>query len=88
MSDAYRIREYTPGDVPALSLLWREVFGDPLSFTAAFFSLLPDMGSAVVAEMDGKIVGGASVINGFELLGRGKKRQIVGYIYAVMVHPA
>ena len=88
MSEAWRIREYAPGDVPALSLLWRDVFGDPLSFTAAFFSLLPDMGSAVVAEMDGKIVGGASVINGFELLGRGKKRQIVGYIYAVMVHPA
>ena len=87
MSEAWRIREYAPGDVPALSLLWRDVFGDPLSFTAAFFSLLPDMGSAVVAEMDGKIVGAASVVNGFELIGKRKKAPVVGYLYAVMVAP-
>ena len=78
-------REYCPADVPALSLLWREVFGDPLTFTASFFALLPDMGSCVVAEEDGKILGAASVINGFELVTRKKQRPIVGYLYAVMV---
>ena len=57
-------REYRPGDVPALSLLWREVFGDPLSFTANFFALLPDMGSFVVAEEDGVLLGGAGILNG------------------------
>lgn len=81
----FTLREYTPADVPALSFLWRDVFGDPLSFTAEFYAMLPDMGSAVVAEMDGKLVGAAHVINGFELVGKRKKRPIVGYIYGVMV---
>ena len=78
-------REYRPSDVPALSFLWREVFGDPLRFTAEFFALLPDMGSCVVAEEDGVILGAASVINGFELVTRQKKRPVVGYLYGVMV---
>ena len=81
----YTIREYRPGDVPALSLLWRDVFGDPLDFTAEFYAMLPDMGSAVVAEADGKLVGAAHVMNGFELVGKKKKPPVVGYLYAVMV---
>ena len=83
----YTLREYRAADVPAISLLWNRVFGDPLTMTAEFFALLPDMGSAVVAEMDGKIVGAASVINGFELVGKRKKAPVVGYLYAVMVAP-
>ena len=81
----YTLREYRAADIPALSFLWRDVFGDPLPFTAEFYALLPDMGSAVVAEMDGKIVGAAHVLTGFELVGKRKKAPIVGYIYAVMV---
>lgn len=84
----FTIREYRAGDVPALSLLWRDVFGDPLGFTAEFYALLPDMGSAVVAEVDGKPVGAAHVLNGFELVGKKKKPPVVGYLYAVMVAPA
>ncbi len=83
--DGYALREYRPGDVPALSLLWRDVFGDPLGFTAEFYALLPDMGSAVVAERDGRLVGAAHVVNGMELVGRQKKPPVVGYLYAVMV---
>ena len=78
-------REYRPADVPALSLLWREVFGDSLRFTANFFALLPDMGSFVVAEEDGVLLGGAGILNGFELVTRQKRRPIVAYLYAVMV---
>ena len=84
----YLIREYCAGDVPAMSLLWRDVFGDPLGFTAEFYALLPDMGSAVVAEADGRLVGAAHVLNGFELVGKKKKPPVVGYLYAVMVAPA
>ena len=83
----FTLREYTPGDVPALSFLWRDVFGDPLSFTAEFYALLPDMGSAVAAEMNGKLIGAAHVLNGFELVGKRRKPPVVGYIYAVMVAP-
>ena len=86
MSD-WTLREYVPGDVPAISLLWREVFGDPLRMTADFFALLPDMGSCVVAVRDGKLLGAATVLNGFELVTRQKKRPVVGYLYGVMVRP-
>jgi hypothetical protein len=34
MTSDFTIREYRAGDVPALSFLWQDVFGDPLSFTA------------------------------------------------------
>ena len=83
----YTLREYRAADVPAISLLWHRVFGDPLAMTAEFFALLPDMGSAVVAEAEGKIIGAASVVNGFELVGKRKKAPVVGYLYAVMVAP-
>ena len=85
MTSDFTIREYRAGDVPALSFLWQDVFGDPLSFTAEFYALLPNMGSAVVAEKDGKLVGAAHVIDGLELVGRRKKAVTAGYIYAVMV---
>ena len=75
----FTLREYTPGDVPALSFLWRDVFGDPLSFTAEFYALLPDMGSAVAAEMNGKLIGAAHVLNGFELVGKRKKHPLPDY---------
>ena len=81
----YTLREYRASDIPALSFLWRDVFGDPLPFTAEFYALLPDMGSAVVAEMDGKLVGAAHALTGFELVGKRRKAPVVGYIYAVMV---
>ncbi len=64
--------------------MWRDIFGDPLSLTAIFYSMLPDIGFAVVAEADGETVGAAHVLNRLELVGRQKKRAAVGYIYAVM----
>ena len=85
MTSDFTIREYRAGDVPALSFLWQDVFGDPLSFTAEFYALLPSIGSAVVAEKGGKLVGAAHVIDGLELVGRRKKDVTAGYIYAVMV---
>ena len=76
------LREYRPGDVPALSLLWREVFGDPLRMTAEFYALLPDMGSCVVAEREGKLLGAAYTVTDFTL---GEKR--AAYLYAIGVLP-
>jgi len=81
----YTVREYRAADIPALSFLWRDVFGDPLAFTAEFYALLPGMGSAMVAEKDGRLVGAAHVLDGFSLAGRRKKSLRVGYLYAVMV---
>jgi len=81
------LREYRAADIPALSFLWRDVFGDPLAFTAEFYALLPEMGSAIVAERDGKPVGAAHVLDGFALAGRRGKPAAVGYLYGVMVAP-
>ncbi|MBQ2960342.1 MAG: GNAT family N-acetyltransferase [Oscillospiraceae bacterium] len=91
---AFEIREYKIFDVPAMRRLWHEVFGDPEELTEIFYLMLPDMGSAVVAVEDKKIIGMANVINGMELIERGvqyieheKEPPVCGYIYAVAVDP-
>lgn len=78
------IREYCPDDVPELIGLWITVFGDTESFCRNFFEALPDMGSGVVAELDGRIVGAAYTLNGQELI-YGTEKTVVGYIYGVAV---
>lgn len=84
----YAIREYRPGDIPALSRLWQAVFGDAPELIEAFFRLLPDMGSGVLAEQAGQIVGAAYLINGLELAVPGREAKNCGYLYAVAVAPA
>lgn len=54
MSDAV-IREYRGGDIPEMSVLWQAVFGDSEGLVNSFLQLLPDMGTAAVAEVNGKI---------------------------------
>lgn len=83
----YLIREYTLSDICAMKRIWCNVFGDTEDFVDSFFALLPDMGSAVVAEQNGEIVGAAYVLNGMELIGNGIVKPICGYIYAVAVEP-
>ena len=91
---AFEIREYRIFDVPAMRRLWHEIFGDPEELTEIFYIMLPDMGSAVVAVEDKKIIGMANVINGMELMESGvqyvehvKEPPVCGYIYAVAVAP-
>lgn len=86
------IREYRMADIPSLYALWKKVFGDPSKLIASFFGSLPDMGSAVVAVAEGRLVGMASVINGMELIESGKiyvehenEPPVCAYIYAVAV---
>lgn len=82
------IREYRPSDVPALTALWAETFGDSEELIAAFFRLLPELGTAMVAEAEGKPIGCACVLTGMELRGTGKAASVGGYIYAVAVESA
>lgn len=91
---AFEIREYKIFDVPAMRRLWHEIFGDPEELTEIFYLMLPDMGSAVVAVEDKKVIGMANVINGMELIEQGvqyiehvKEPPVCGYIYAVAVSP-
>ena len=91
---AFEIREYKIFDVPAMRQLWHEIFGDPEELTEIFYLMLEDMGSAVVAVEDKKVIGMANVINGMELIESGvqyieheKEPKICGYIYAVAVSP-
>ena len=86
MSDAV-IREYRGGDIPEMSALWQAVFGDSEGLVNSFLQLLPDMGTAAVAEVNGKIVGAAYAVTGMELVSADGKAQTCGYIYAVAVAP-
>ena len=86
MSDAV-IREYRGGDIPEMSELWQTVFGDSEGFVDSFLRLLPGMGTAAVAEVNGKIAGAAYAVTGMELVSAGGKVQTCGYIYAVAVAP-
>ncbi len=79
------VREYRPSDIPALTALWAKTFGDSEALIGEFFRLLPDMGTAMVAEQDGTVIGSAYVITGMELRGLSGKAPVGGYIYAVAV---
>ena len=81
------IRRYRAEDIPALTGLWREIFGDSEALIAAFFRLLPGMGSGVVAEKDGAVVGMAFLIDGLWLVDRDGRETRCGYLYAVAVAP-
>ena len=86
MSDAV-IREYRGGDILEMSALWQAVFGDSEGLVNSFLQLLPDMGTAAVAEVNGKIAGAAYAVTGMELVSASGKVQTCGYIYAVAVAP-
>ena len=75
MSDAV-IREYRGGDIPEMSALWQAVFGDSEGLVNSFLQLLPDMGTAAVAEVNGKIAGAAYAVTGMELVSASGKVQI------------
>lgn len=86
MSDAV-IREYRGDDIPEMSVLWQAVFGDSEGLVNSFLQLLPDMGTAAVAEINGVIAGAAYAVIGMELVSASGKVQTCGYIYAVAVAP-
>lgn len=83
----YNIREYRHEDIPALIVLWQEIFGDTKHVVSEFFCILPGMGTCMVAELDGEIVGMTSVLTALELITDTKPVRC-GYIYAVATRSA
>ena len=80
------IREYSSADVPAMRALWRRVFDESEAFLDAFFRLLPDIGSAVVAtDEHDELLGAAYALTGFEWQKADRTRTQLGYLYAVAV---
>ena len=79
------LREYRPADVPVLISLWCRVFGDPEALPACFFRLLPEMGSGVVAELEGELAGAAYIVDGLELVHADGTSHRCAYLYAVAV---
>lgn len=73
------IKRYSKEDIPALTELWYAAFGDEKALIGRFFELLPEMGTAYIAEYCGKIIGMTSVLAAVI----GDKR--CGYVYAVAV---
>ncbi len=79
MTEDIIIRPYRTNDIPALTLIWQEAFGDEKPLIDAFYSLLPDMGKGFVAEKCGIVIGMLHILDAsFE-----DKR--IGYVYAVAV---
>lgn len=78
-------REYRQEDIPELSVLWHSSFGDSIELISHFFRLLPELGTAVVAEQKGVIVGAAYVMGELRVVGLPHKSPVGGYIYAVSV---
>ena len=88
------IREYESADIGSLTELWLQNFtNDTAQFVGDFFRMLRDMGTGLVAEVDGKLAGSAYVLCGQELiLGQedtltedNDSAPVCGYIYAVSV---
>lgn len=82
------IREVRPADLPALSALWKQAFGDSEALIADFFRLLPQMGAGLVALADGEAVGAAYALTGMELTGGQAAPKTCGYLYAIAVEEA
>lgn len=89
----YLIREYKNEDIEQLTALWLKNFDDEEHFVSEFFRMLKDVGTGLVAEIDGKIAGAAYVLCGQELISEPSEpfsehehAPICGYIYAVAVN--
>lgn len=84
---AVNINEYRHEDIPSLKRLWTETFGDVPELVDRFFELLPSMGTGLVAESGGELLGAAYVLDA-ELWCPEKLPVKLGYIYAVAVEPS
>lgn len=80
----FDIREYKSSDIPALTRLWSDVFGDSEALVKRFFELLPSMGTGFVAYLDKHIYGAAYALDAFLHLPDGETKKLT-YIYAVAV---
>lgn len=80
-------REFTPADIPALTALWSDVFGDGAGSISCFFRVLPEIGTCFAAEYGGQIIGMTSVLTDLRYTA-GDDSVKCAYIYAVAVDPS
>ena len=78
-------REIRRSDRAALVSLWARVFGDPPALVEIFLDLLPEMGTGVLAEEKGALLGAAYLLDGFTLVSPDAPPKKCGYLYAVAV---
>ena len=78
-------REIRRSDRTALVSLWARVFGDPPALVETFLDLLPEMGTGVLVEENGALLGAAYLLDGFTLLFPDAAPKKCGYLYAVAV---
>ena len=78
-------REVRSDDREALISLWVRIFGDPPELAEAFLDLLPEMGSGVLMEENGELLGAAYLVDGFTLVAPDSEPKKCGYLYAVAV---
>lgn len=78
-------REVRADDREALISLWVRVFDDTAELVEAFLDLLPEMGSGVLIEGNGALLGAAYLLDGFTLVTPDSDPEKCGYLYAVAV---
>lgn len=78
-------REIRRSDRAALVSLWARVFGDPPALVETFLDLLPEMGTGVLVEENGALLGAAYLLDGFMLVSPDAAPKKCGYLYAVAV---
>lgn len=88
LPDGVHIREYIPEDGQSLQNLWSRIFADPPSLVNSFLQLLPEMGTACVAERNNDLLGAAYLLDGYTLVAPDRAPMRVGYLYAVAVTEA
>jgi len=81
------LREYEKAHIHAMKKLWADCFGDPQEYIDAFISLLPQTGTALVAEHEGRLCAGAYIIDDMTHISPAGSQRCA-LIYAVSVDKA
>lgn len=85
MKNVPMIRLAKAEDMPELTFLWQQAFGDEEPFIRGFYSLLPGMGFALVAVHENRVVAAAHVITGMDYIDSTGHAHPAAYLYAVSV---
>lgn len=79
MTEDIIIRLCKAEDIPVLTEIWQEAFGDDKELIEKFYTLLPGMGKGFVAEKSGKVIGMLHILDA------DYEDKSIGYVYAVAV---
>lgn len=84
----YIIRPWTHDDLPRLTALWQEGFGDDAEYISKYHATFLTPGSCLVAEADGQAVSAMYIMEGPLLFPPSGRSYSTIYTYALVTDPA